>query len=192
MSTKMYMPIPIGFGSERALVVYHNRYADASGWIRTSVGFSVKTGKGDERSVVQRTLGEGLGIKPGPNSYVIFRDSTSFLEFIRPANELIQQGLHMDLRAYEAHVFTDFRQVEDDIWQSYHQVNSYLAGRGVPNMQEAIRELVVQPVLEPFRQIANPGTGSTWCPTSRPKPTQRYLRLCWMKPPPRRITWQPG
>ena len=144
-------------GTEHALVVYHNRYADASGWIRTTVGFSVKSDQDDQSTLVQRTLGEGLSLRSGPNSYVIFRDSTSSLEYIRPTNDLIQQGLHLDLHAYESHVFIDFRQVEDDVWQSYRQVCSYLSGHGVPNMQEAIRELVVQPVLEPFRQIVNAG-----------------------------------
>jgi hypothetical protein len=145
-----------GLGSERALVVFHNRFADASGWVRNSVGFSVKTGSGDQRSITQRTLSEGLGIEPGANSFVIFRDQTSRLEFIRPANDMIHQGLYLELRAYQTHVFMDFRQVQDDAWQSYRHLYTYLNGRGVPDIQEAMRELVVQPVREPFRQLANP------------------------------------
>ncbi len=146
-----------GLGSERTLVVYNNKFADAHGWIRISVGFSVKTPGSDQRQNVQRTLGEGLGITPGQNSYVIFRDHTTRLEFVRLANEILRDGIYLELRAYENHVFLDFRQVEDDQWQSYRQLNSYLAGRGVPDIQEAMRELVIQPVLEPFRQIANAG-----------------------------------
>ncbi len=57
-----------GLGSERTLVVYNNKFADAHGWIRISVGFSVKTPGSDQRQNVQRTLGEGLGITPGQNS----------------------------------------------------------------------------------------------------------------------------
>jgi glycosidase len=146
-----------GLGSERTLVVYNNRFADAHGWIRSSVGFSVKSPGSDQRQIVQRTLGEGLGIQTGSNSFVIFRDHTNRLEFIRPVNEIAQEGIYLELHAYEYHVFLDFRQVEDDPWQSYRQLNSYLAGRGVPDIQEAMHELVVQPVLEPFRQIANAG-----------------------------------
>ena len=146
-----------GLGSERSLVVFHNKFADARGWIRTSVGFSIKVEGSDQRQIVQRSLGEGLGIKPGSNSYVIFRDHTTRLEFIRPANEILQEGIYLELRAYEYHVFLDFREIVDDEWQSYRQLNGYLAGRGVPDIQEAMRELVVQPVLEPFRQIANSG-----------------------------------
>jgi glycosidase len=146
-----------GLGNERTLVVYHNRFADARGWIRTSVGFSQKMPGSDERKIVQRSLGEGLGLHSGANSFVIFRDHTSRLEYIRPASELIQDGLYLELHAYQSHVFLDFRQVEDDAFQSYRQLNSYLGGRGVPDIQEALHELIVQPVMLPFRQIANPG-----------------------------------
>lgn len=146
-----------GRGNERALVVYHNRFADARGWIRTSVGFSVKTGSGDQRLITQRTLAEGLGIQPRPNSFVIFRDQASQLEYIRTVSELVSSGFYIELHAYETHVFVDFRQVDDDDWQSYRQLYSYLAGRGVPNIQDALRELVIRPVLEPYRMVANSG-----------------------------------
>ncbi len=41
-------------GDERALVVYHNKYANTRGWIRTSVGYAGKTGKGEERRLMQK------------------------------------------------------------------------------------------------------------------------------------------
>ena len=49
-------------GDERALVVYNNRYDQAKGWVRSSVSYSVKAGESDERILVQKTLGEGLGL----------------------------------------------------------------------------------------------------------------------------------
>jgi glycosidase len=146
-----------GLGSERTLVVFHNRFADAHGWIRTSVGFSQKKPGSEERVTVQRSLGEGLAIHPGANSFVIFRDHVSRLEFLRPASELIHDGLYLELHAYQCYVFLDFRQVEDDSYQSYRQLNNYLGGRGVPDIHEALHELIVQPVLQPFREIANSG-----------------------------------
>ena len=48
-------------GDERALVIYHNKYDSARGWVRTSVAFSMKAGEGDERKLIQKNLGEGLG-----------------------------------------------------------------------------------------------------------------------------------
>jgi hypothetical protein len=121
------------------------------------VGFSVKSGSGDQRAITQRTLAEGLGIQAQPNSFVIFRDQASQLEYIRTAAELVNNGFFIELHAYETHAFLNFRQVVDDNWQSYRQLYTYLAGRGVPDIQEALRELVIRPVLEPFRLIANAG-----------------------------------
>jgi hypothetical protein len=123
--------------------------------VRTSVGFSVKSG--DSRVVVQRTLGEGLSLHPDDDIYVIFRDSISNLNYIRPSCELGEQGLYLELTAYKYYAFVDFHQVKDDSWGSYRHLCTYLAGRGVPNMQEALQELLLSPVLTPFRQIANPG-----------------------------------
>ena len=63
----------------------------------------------------------------------------------------------MTLNAYEYHVFLDFHEVQDDEWGSYRHLYEYLGGGGVPDVREALRELVLQPVLNPFREIANPG-----------------------------------
>ncbi len=145
-----------GIGSSRALVVVHNRFADVQGTIRVSSPFVVKTPGGD-RPMVTRTLAEGLGIQPGDGRFTIIRDQASGLEYIFSNNELVENGLSLHLGAYEYHVFLDFTQVQDDSYGSYRQVCAYLNGRGVPNIEEALRELVVQPVLNPYREIANPG-----------------------------------
>ena len=145
-----------GLGSERALVVYHNRFGDAQGWIRTSVGYSVK-GPDGERYIIQRTLGEGLNLHPDPQAYIIFRDQVTGLEYIRPSQEIIEKGMFLSLHAYEYHCFLDFHEVVDDETGSYRQINEYLAGRGVPNMRDALQEMILQPVLSPLREILHPG-----------------------------------
>ncbi|MFN7036416.1 MAG: hypothetical protein ACK4SN_08615, partial [Bellilinea sp.] len=40
---------------------------------------------------------------------------------------------------------------------SYRSLSQYLAGRGVPNIQEALHELLLAPILRPWREIVNPG-----------------------------------
>jgi len=67
-------------GDERGLVVYNNRFAEAKGWIKHSAAFAQKTGQGDEKVLVQRTLAEGLGLESGDDWYSIFRDQVSGLE----------------------------------------------------------------------------------------------------------------
>ncbi|MGD8997018.1 MAG: alpha-amylase family glycosyl hydrolase, partial [Anaerolineae bacterium] len=65
---------------ERALVVYHNRYAEARGWIRTSVAYAVKTEDGGQR-LEQKSLGEGLALADSGETYTIFRDQLTGLEY---------------------------------------------------------------------------------------------------------------
>ena len=124
--------------------------------MRTSVGYSVKQADGS-RSQTQRTLGEGLNLHNEANTYTLFRDSITGLENIRPSQQICEQGLFLELGAYRYHAFVDFREVQDDEWHSYHQLCEYLGGRGVPSIQEALQELLLRPVLQPFRQIINAG-----------------------------------
>ena len=145
-----------GQGDERALVIFHNKYAQTSGWIRMSAAYVVK-GTGDQRNLVQKSLAQGLNLHPAPNAYLVYRDLTRGMEYIRPSQEVAERGLYLELNAYETHVFADFREVQDDAYHSYRQLCQYLNGRGVPSVTEALRELVLMPVQQPFREIANPG-----------------------------------
>ncbi|MDZ7260713.1 MAG: alpha-amylase family glycosyl hydrolase, partial [candidate division KSB1 bacterium] len=143
------------YGEERALIVYNNRYQHTCGWIRTSVGFSVKTDKGDERKIIQKNLGEGLGLHPEENYFCIFRDHISGLEYIRNSKELFEKGLYVELGAFKYHVFLDLREVRDNQWQHYAQLVGYLNGRGVPSIEESLREFLLRPIHIPFKQLVN-------------------------------------
>jgi glycosidase len=150
-------------GDERALIVYHNRYAEVRGWIRTSAAYAVKggdpsTGSGQaERVLVQRNLGEGLGLHADWGHFCIFRDHITGLEYIRNNQELYDQGLYVELGAYQCHVFVDVREVRDNERHQYAHLTADLNGRGVPGIDVALRELGVQPILDPFKELVNAG-----------------------------------
>ncbi|MGE5224023.1 MAG: hypothetical protein ACM3PY_16405, partial [Omnitrophica WOR_2 bacterium] len=144
-------------GEERSLVVYHNKYASTRGWIRNSVGYSIKTGPTGDRAIVQKNLGEGLGLDNDSNAYCIFRDHLSGLEFIRNNRELYEKGLYVELEAYKCAVFLNFQQVYDNEWHQYAQLAAYLNGRGVPNIQDVMKEIFLQPIHYPFRELVNAG-----------------------------------
>ncbi|MHB9022754.1 MAG: alpha-amylase family glycosyl hydrolase [Armatimonadota bacterium] len=141
-------------GDERALVLYHNKYATARGWIRTSAGAAVKDADGGKQ-IVQRTLGEGLALRNDGHYFTIFRDCISGLEFIRNSAELCERGLYVELGAYQHHAFIDFREVLDNEWRHYEHLTGYLNGRGVPSIHEALREILLQPVQQPFTALVN-------------------------------------
>ncbi len=145
-------------GDERALIIYHNKYESAQGWVRSSVAYSIKTGEGDERKLIQKDLGEGLGLHDDQAYFSIFRDNATGLEYIRNSEELCKKGLYVELGAYKYHVFIDFREVRDNPWRHYAQIANDLNGRGVPNIEEALREMLLQPLQDAFKGLVNVDT----------------------------------
>jgi hypothetical protein len=111
---------------ERGLVIYHNRFADTHGWIKTSAAYLDKS-TGDLR---QKSLAEGLGLPF--EGYVIFKDYVTHLEYIRPCEELWQKGLYLDLHAYQHHVFMDWQFGDDERWRDIYVA---LNGAGIESVQ---------------------------------------------------------
>ena len=143
-------------GAGRALVIYHNRYASTAGWIRVSAAYAVKTGNGDEKALRQRTLGEGLGLTGREGVYCRFRDHLSGLESLRSARDLCERGLFVQLDAYRRHVFLDFREVESDAEHPWAELAAELDGRGVPDLDAALDELRLRPLLAAFGEALSP------------------------------------
>jgi hypothetical protein len=59
------------------------------------------------------------------------------------------------LHAYQIHVFVDFALMYDNEWGHYGQLAAYLNGRGVPSIDEAMKELFLAPVHAPFRMLVS-------------------------------------
>jgi glycosidase len=138
-----------GSSSKRALVIYHNHYGSTRGWINTSAAYLNK----QSGRLESKQLYEGINIQGHSNHYVIFRDTSSNLEFIRSSEEIRNRGLYFELNAYEHHVFLDFREVADNLSGQYARLAQYLNGRGVPNIEEALQELMLAPILNPVREL---------------------------------------
>ncbi|HET9520090.1 MAG TPA: alpha-amylase family glycosyl hydrolase [Candidatus Limnocylindrales bacterium] len=134
-----------GRGPDRSLVVYHNRYASASGWIRDSVPYARK-GPDGSKTLVRRTLGEALELAPDDGRFVAFRDARSGLEFLRSARELVERGLFVELDAYRCLVFGEFREVNDAPDAPWAELAAALAGRGVPSVEEALADHRLAPL----------------------------------------------
>jgi hypothetical protein len=119
-------------GDELGLIIYHNRFADTRGWIKTSAAYLDK-GSGDLR---QKSLAEGLSLPF--EGFVIFKDYVTHWEYIRSCAELWEKGLYVELNAYQCRAFMDFRFVESSEWE---KVNSALNGTGVESMQAKFDEI---------------------------------------------------
>lgn len=145
-----------GHGNDHVLVAYHNKFAETTGWVKTSCVYTKKKDSG-HRELVQTSLLNGLNLQSGNNRYIIFRDLTSGLEFIRSSIELRDQGLFLHMRAYTCNTFVDFRQVEDDANHIYRQLCEMLNGEGVLSISDSIQEILLRAVLQPLQEIINPG-----------------------------------
>ncbi|MBD3196187.1 MAG: alpha-amylase [Candidatus Lokiarchaeota archaeon] len=136
---------------QRALIVYHNKYAETKGFIKQSVGFAVKDGDG--KKIEQRTLAEGLQLPE--EGYCIFKDYITELEYIRRNKDIHEKGLYLELRAYETHAFLDFRITQDDEFFHYTQLHDLLNGRGVHNIDQTLTQVIYQPLHAPFEKLVN-------------------------------------
>jgi len=139
-------------GEQRGLVLYHNRYAATSGWIRESAAFAVKS-DGDATELRRTTLAEALDLVDDERVYYAFRDHTLGLVFLRSSRELATQGLYAELGEYEFHVFTDFREIADDAGGAWGRLCTALNGRGVADLEDELKQLQYAGLNTAFRAM---------------------------------------
>jgi glycosidase len=137
-------------GDEKALIVYNNRYAEAKGWVRRSVGISKDTG--GKRHIIHKNLSESLGFADEDSLYYIFEDFHSGLEYLRQGSSLCSQGLYIHLGAYKLNVLTGFRELRDYDGQC-RRLCEMIGGQGVPDVMVALQELYLEKVLNPFKEL---------------------------------------
>ena len=138
-------------GDQRALVLYNNCHSTTSGWIRESVPFTCSK-EGDEPALERTTLGNAL-CDNNDNVYIVFRDLTSGLEYIRSAQQIHQNGLYVELSEYQFHVFMDFRHITDDRKGSWSALNIHLDGAGVESIEDERTQLEYSELNGLFRNL---------------------------------------
>ncbi len=139
-------------GGERALILYHNRYGETSGTLHHSVGYVDKENGG----LRQRSLQDGLGLPTDDQTLLAFRDVSNGLEYLRRASDIYQRGFSFHLRAYKYHVFLDWRELRATAEKPWDRLHDLLAGEGVPNLEEALDQLKLQPLHEALRAALDP------------------------------------
>ena len=137
-------------GQQRALILYHNKFADARGFLRIAAPF-----KGPDKTLRQESFAQGMGLPDDPAAFVIFREMLSGLEYIRNAAQLAQEGFYAELGAYQRLVFLDWRVVHDHDGR-YARLAAELQGRGVPSIEDFLRRQALQPLHQVFRAIFSP------------------------------------
>ncbi|HEY6308695.1 MAG TPA: alpha-amylase family glycosyl hydrolase [Candidatus Angelobacter sp.] len=164
-------------GEERALVVFNNRYASTHGWVRMSCAYAEKTSGG--KQLRQRTLGESFGLASEPAAYAAYRDAFSGLEYLHRARDLAERGLNLELRAYQTNVFLDWRDLRDDPAHPWGELCDQLAGRGVPSLEDALKDLQLKPIHEALHDVVDPALAEALadCATMKEGPERSSREL---------------
>ncbi|HDD61119.1 MAG TPA: alpha-amylase [Chloroflexi bacterium] len=141
------------FGSESALVVFHNKWGDTSGSVQRSVAINGSSIR----------LIDALGLSPDDGDFILFRDQISGLEYISSLAEFSSSGILIDLGAYDYRVFVDFKVITDKDG-TYSHLYSSISNSGVPSLHHALLELRFAPLSEKIDVIF-----STWVNLSATK-----------------------
>ncbi|HEY0263105.1 MAG TPA: alpha-amylase family glycosyl hydrolase [Granulicella sp.] len=138
-----------GGGLERAIIFFHNRYAETRGTIHGSAE-SMDKGSGELRT---RRLHEALRL-PGEDGLVLaYQDRSSGLHYLRRAKDLAENGLRVELRAYQYLVLLDWRELRSSAREPWDQLCDSPAGQGVPDLGEALERVRLQPVHAALREL---------------------------------------
>ncbi len=140
-------------GDERALLLFHNKYKQTRGRVRTSVGYLGPSG-----AIERRTLAQGLGLRDEPRLCSLFRDHISGLEYVRENAELVQNGLYAELGAFRYHAFVDWQEVSATDAAPWDDLARSLGGAGVPSLQDAMVDYRFNALHAPFYQAVNVGS----------------------------------
>jgi hypothetical protein len=138
-------------GDQRALILYNNRYESTRGTVQTSVGFLEKqTG-----SLRQKSLNEGLGLPYDDRTILAYRDTVQGLEYLRRARDFRDYGLTLDLHGYQHVVLLEWRELQSSEACPWERLCDSLHGAGVHSVDEALQQLLLQPVVDALCGVVN-------------------------------------
>jgi len=136
-------------GGEQALVIYNNRYQRSEGWINWSVPYK----KSDQPELARTKLAEKLGM--AGDGWMVFRDMLTGLEYLRPARQIWDSGLYVQLKGFECYVFTNFYHQADPAGE-YARLAASLKGQGTPSIERALWEQRMEGLLGSFQALLLP------------------------------------
>lgn len=140
-------------GGVHTLVVYNNRFGETDGTVRQSVNFVRKVN--GEKIPTSTTLGADLGLHYDDDYFLVLHDQIRNLTYVRYSREILNDGLHLHLGAYQYFVFSEVYEVRDDASHSWKQLCDWLHGEGTSDIWEALEEIRFGSILRPYRGMTD-------------------------------------
>jgi hypothetical protein len=144
-----------GAGADRSMVVYHNRFASAAGWIRDSVAYAVKQADGS-KTLQRDTLASALELGGPDDGWLRLRDRRGARETLRSVGELRSTGLFVQLDAYGCLVIDSLAEVASTADEPWAALAAELGGAWVPSLDDALADLRLRPVHDEAAAVIVP------------------------------------
>ncbi|MCD6343693.1 MAG: hypothetical protein J7L76_07895, partial [Spirochaetaceae bacterium] len=172
-------------GEEQSLVIVNNSYRRASGTIHRSVPVNI----GDMK-ILNENLDSALGLETTPReNWLLMKDVVSALWYLRPVNELKNQGLTVVIDGFGRQVFMEFRREQETDEGLWGRLAAELAGSGVSDPDAAVAEIRLRPIHSLLNSLVSPelvaglaesirrGKKSEWPEKSEPEISEILLQL---------------
>jgi glycosidase len=156
-------------GDQRALVIYNNRYSTTRGTIDWSAAYADK----QHGQLRRLRLYDGLGVGGDPAVILAYRDSLTGLEYLRRAQQTAEQGLNIELHAYECHVYLNWRELRSTAEKPWDKLCDHLNRRGVPDLEDALVSLALQPTHDALRRLLHTSVLGTLADLSEHRPVAK-------------------
>ncbi|MDR2211326.1 MAG: alpha-amylase [Spirochaetaceae bacterium] len=140
------------FEGEGALILYNNSYHQTAGWVRDGAS-AIPQKDGSYR---RDSLCSALGLYGEEGRFVLMREQRAGLWFIRSSKDMAERGLFAALKGYEAQVFLEIHEVQDDERGWWARLNHDLNGRGVPDIGAAKMDIILGELYYRFKEIIKP------------------------------------
>ncbi|MGB7168118.1 MAG: alpha-amylase family glycosyl hydrolase [Acidobacteriaceae bacterium] len=139
-------------GDQSALAVYHNKYASTSGTLHHSAARADK-GSG---ALFNVTIHDALGLPAQGDTLFAYQDNATGLHYLRHIGEIRSHGFHLQLGAYQYHVFQNWREMRSTADQPWDALCKDLNGTGTWSLDDAMAKFKLRPVHHALRAALDP------------------------------------
>ncbi len=168
-------------GGECTIVFYNNKYERASGWIKQSCEYAVKTGSGENDILMRsKSISEGLMLSAEDDKYCILREQRSGLWFVRSSRDICEHGMFTALNGFESQVYTDIRQTTDLPDHRWKILCETLSGRGCEDFEIEWEEIKYKELYKAFGEFAQtvlPGMNAVLLAAASPENTPKRITV---------------
>jgi glycosidase len=140
-------------GDQKAIILFNNRFGSTHGTIKSSVAYLDKQ-SGHLRNT---TLSAGLQLPWDNDAVMAYKDTVQGLEYLRRARDFRDQGLTVPLRGYQHMVLLEWRVLYSSEMHPWDRLCDALHGAGVYSVEEAMRQLRLQPLVEALHHVIQEG-----------------------------------